>query len=168
MLSPHSSRGIFRQYRGRNCGTSVCDHIQHQYVAFWATNPFQHRIILWMSLFDLDKRTGIVGWMGELFNTLSLASIYAKLAISINLNVYKSLYLVAAAMQMSMNATKPPRMPKNHASPWSSSPGTGTFIPHMPVIRWHGTKIVARRVTLLKPELIVKLSRRFVALIWAK
>lgn len=85
-----------------------------------------------------------------------------------SVNVYKSLYFVAAAMQMTMNAAKEPRIPKNHPSPLACCPGTGTFIPHKPVTRWHGTKIVARRVTLLKPELIVRLNRRFVALIWAK
>lgn len=71
-------------------------------------------------------------------------------------------------METAINAATQPTIPKNHDKPRECSPDTETFIPNKPVTRWHGTKTVARIVILLKPELMVKLIRRLVALIWAK
>ncbi len=82
---------------------------------------------------------------------------------------YSSLNLHAAKQAARMTAIKTPTIPKNHArEPSISSPGTVTFIPNNPVTICRGTKIVARTVTLLRPEFSFALNRMLCTLVCAR
>lgn len=59
-------------------------------------------------------------------------------------------YLLATAKLVATIAAITPTIPKNHSSPVLFFPGTGTFIPKSPQIKFSGTRIVARSVILLK------------------
>ncbi len=58
-------------------------------------------------------------------------------------------YLLNVVKQQTTIKQIHPIIPKNHPSPVLVLPGTGTFIPNNPLIKFNGTSIVAKIVILL-------------------
>lgn len=55
-------------------------------------------------------------------------------------------YLLATAKLVATIAAMTPKIPKNHPNPVLDLPGTGTFIPNKPQIKFSGTRIDAKSV----------------------
>ena len=69
-------------------------------------------------------------------------------SLPLHSQAYTSFNLFAVKPQINVNVTITPTIPNHQPSPVDSLPGTGTFMPNNPAIRFSGTKIVAKTVIL--------------------